>query len=55
MCYDEFITEQPLGYCVYCKQEVYPSEGHIYIEGVGYFHYDPDNRLKNCYFPEYDE
>ncbi len=40
-----------LGWCKYCKGEVYDDEGYICING-DYYHYDKTNRYLNCYFPE---
>ena len=47
-------NERILGYCAYCKCVVYENEGHIFVRGLLY-HFDPDNPLNNCYFPEEDE
>ena len=44
-------NEDILGYCAYCKEPVREGEGHVCIKG-NYYHYDPINSLKNCYFPE---
>ena len=47
-------TEDILGWCLYCKEPVHEGEGHIYING-SYYHYDIENHLKNCYFPDKEE
>lgn len=54
MCNDKFDTNnrKVIGYCLYCKREIYEDEGCIFIEGKGLFHYNMQNLLLNCYFPE---
>lgn len=47
-------TEDILGYCAYCKGIVHECEGHVCIDGL-YYHYDPKNKMKNCWFPEGEE
>jgi hypothetical protein len=44
-------NERLIGYCIYCKRPVYENEGHVYINGLLY-HFDPENYLNNCYYPE---
>ncbi len=40
--------------CAYCKSPVLPDENYIKI-GQQYFHYNKENKLENCYFPEEEE
>ena len=40
-----------VSYCFYCKEAIFEGEGMIKVDGV-YYHYDTENRLKSCWFPE---
>ena len=44
-------TEDLLGWCSYCKEPVREGQGHVLINGE-YYHYDIENSLKNCYYPD---
>lgn len=44
-----------VGYCFYCNSEIYEGEGCLYIADKGWVHYDPNEPLNNCYFPEKDD
>jgi len=45
------MEKKVIAYCAYCKEPIYEEEGCICINGL-YYHYDKDNDLLNCYFPE---
>ena len=53
---DKFFSldKKIISYCAYCQEPITEDEGFIYINGK-YYHYDPKNRLNNCYFPKKDE
>lgn len=38
-------------FCFYCKEPILEGERFIRIDGK-YYHYDPNESLNNCYFPE---
>jgi len=40
--------------CFYCKSPILEGEDYIII-GNCYYHYDKENRLNNCHFPEEEE
>lgn len=46
--------DNELKICTYCKCPILDDENYIKI-GQQYFHYDKENRLNNCYFPEDEE
>lgn len=46
--------KQIVTYCSYCKDPIYEGEGMIRINRK-YYHYDPNNQLNSCYFPEEQE
>jgi len=38
-------------YCSYCKEEITPDQKRIKVEGK-FYHYDQENYLNTCYFPD---
>ena len=53
MCCDK-CESQFVGYCIYCKNEIWSDEKYIKTD-KGYYHHDTKNNLHNCYFPELEE
>lgn len=49
---DDSNDRKLVGYCCYCKREIYEGEGYVFIEGKGLYHYDKHNDLLNCYYEE---
>jgi hypothetical protein len=47
-------NEKIIAYCFYCKSPILEGEGMICVNGK-YYHYDLENRLNNCWFPEEQE
>ncbi len=48
------INDNEVKICFYCKCPILEEENYIKI-GNCYYHYDKENRLNNCYFPEEEE
>ncbi len=47
-----YLLENPIiAYCSYCHHPVYEADSYICDNGE-YYHYDKENPLLNCYFPE---
>ena len=44
-------NREVIGWCFWCKEEIYEGEGHILV-GKNLYHYDPVNYYKNCFYPE---
>lgn len=38
-------------WCAYCHNPIYEGESMICVNG-NYYHYDENNLLNNCYYPE---
>lgn len=44
-------NDKIIAWCNYCKSPIYEGEGMICVNG-NYYHYDPNDRLNNCWFYE---
>lgn len=52
MCDNYENNYEPIAWCAYCKSPIYENEGYIRLSDGSYYHYNKENQLLNCYYPE---
>ena len=48
----ERLNKRIIAWCIYCHDPIYEGDGCRFVPEKGWVHYDTDDPLNNCYFPE---